>query len=62
MGLYKVLIVVGALVAIAGCAIAVFGVSDKDGIECKKGISLLIGLILSTLGGILIGLSAELLS
>lgn len=56
------MIVVGVLVAIAGCAIAVFGVSDKDGIECEKGISLLIGLILSMLGGVLIGLCAELLS
>lgn len=62
MGLYKVLIVVGALVAILGYAIALFGVADKDGIDRKKALSLIVGLMLVMYGCLLIGFCAALVS
>lgn len=63
MGLYKILIVVGALVAILGYAITLFGVADKDGIDRKKALSLTLGgLMLVLYGGLLIGSCAVLVS
>lgn len=62
MGLYKVLIVVGGLVAILGYAIALFGVTDKDGIDHKKALPLTVGLMLVMYGGLLIGFCATLVS